>query len=287
MSDKIQIKLKCKRCGEVLEPDARFCHNCRCELNGGAACPQCNASVESDWKVCPECGIILDEEKRRKQTELERDAGYFDECGEKCSDSPPEPKPPQKPVYCQKCGKQVEVGVKACPACIGKGTPLTIASVVMVAVIVGLLLLYMGGGFLKKKEETQLAPEPVVSETKVSQPKDIQIQPTEAANINKSDKPEYHVLEPFIVNIYDGQELRYLKVNIELVVENPSASAKITRNIKPIRDAVVEELIKRTAQDLQGVQGKNNLRRDILSSVQKIIEPDKILNIYFTGLIIQ
>lgn len=112
---------------------------------------------------------------------LEPGAQYCDECGKKCSDTPPEPKPPQNPAYCPKCGKQVEAGVKACPECIGKGTPLTIASIAIIAVIIALFL-FVGGGFLKKKEEAPPAPAPPVPEIKENHPKTPQIQPTEESN---------------------------------------------------------------------------------------------------------
>ena len=46
-------------------------------------------------------------------------------------------------------------------------------------------------------------------------------------------------LEPFIVNIYDGQELRYLKVKVEMEMASPAVKAELDGRLAPIRDAIL------------------------------------------------
>lgn len=94
-------------------------------------------------------------------------------------------------------------------------------------------------------------------------------------------------LEPFIVNIYDGQELRYLKVKIELEMVGPAVKTEIEGRLAPIRDAILVLLSAKTLQDVQDVQGKNTLKDEILGAINKHIPPGKIAKVYFTDFVVQ
>lgn len=94
-------------------------------------------------------------------------------------------------------------------------------------------------------------------------------------------------LDPFIVNIYDGQELRYLKVKVELEMVSPAVKPEIEGRMAPIRDAVLILLSAKTLQDIQDVQGKNNLKDEILGAINKNIPPGKIAKVYFTDFVVQ
>lgn len=94
-------------------------------------------------------------------------------------------------------------------------------------------------------------------------------------------------LEPFIVNIYDGQELRYLKVKVELEMTAPAIKAEIEGKLAPIRDSVLILLSAKTLQDVQDVQGKNTLKDEILGAINKNIPPGKIAKVYFTDFVVQ
>lgn len=94
-------------------------------------------------------------------------------------------------------------------------------------------------------------------------------------------------LDPFIVNIYDGQELRYLKVKVELEMVSPAIKAEIEGRLAPIRDSVLILLSAKTLQDIQDVQGKNTLKDEILGAINKNIPPGKIAKVYFTDFVVQ
>jgi flagellar FliL protein len=94
-------------------------------------------------------------------------------------------------------------------------------------------------------------------------------------------------LEPFIVNIYDGQELRYLKVKIELEMVGTGVKGEIDTRLASIRDAILVLLSTKTLQDIQDVQGKNQLKDEILGAINKHIPPGKIAKVYFTDFVVQ
>ncbi|MGE0156638.1 MAG: flagellar basal body-associated protein FliL [Geobacter sp.] len=94
-------------------------------------------------------------------------------------------------------------------------------------------------------------------------------------------------LEPFIVNIYDGQELRYLKVKIEMEMANPAIKPELDGRLAAMRDAILVVLTSKTLQDIQDIQGKNQLREEILTAISKIVAQGKVTRIYFTDFVIQ
>jgi flagellar protein FliL len=94
-------------------------------------------------------------------------------------------------------------------------------------------------------------------------------------------------LEPFIVNIYDGQELRYLKVKIEMEMVGAGVKSEIDARLAPIRDSILVLLSSKTLQDIQDVQGKNQLKEEIMGAINKNIPPGKIAKVYFTDFVVQ
>lgn len=94
-------------------------------------------------------------------------------------------------------------------------------------------------------------------------------------------------MEPFIVNIYDGQELRYLKVKVEMEMANPAVKAELDGRLAAMRDAILVVLTSKTLQDIQDIQGKNQLREEILTAVSKIVAQGKVTKVYFTDFVIQ
>lgn len=94
-------------------------------------------------------------------------------------------------------------------------------------------------------------------------------------------------LEPFIVNIYDGQELRYLKVKVELEMANAGLKVELEGKLAPIRDAILVVLTTKTLQEIQDVQGKNQLREEILTAISKIVAQGKVTKVYFTDFVVQ
>jgi len=94
-------------------------------------------------------------------------------------------------------------------------------------------------------------------------------------------------LEPFIVNIYDGQELRYLKVRVELEMVGQGVKPELEARLAPIRDAILVLLSTKTLQEVQDIQGKTQLKDEILGAVNKHIPPGKIAKVYFTDFVVQ
>ena len=94
-------------------------------------------------------------------------------------------------------------------------------------------------------------------------------------------------LDPFIVNIYDGQEIRYLKLKVEFETEGADAKGLLDSRQAPLRDAILVLLTTKTLHDIQDLQGKNQLRGEILAAANKILPPGKVGKVYFTDFVVQ
>lgn len=110
---------------------------------------------------------------------------------------------------------------------------------------------------------------------------------TADAKQEKVSVPSVVSLDPFIVNIYDGAELRYLKIKIEFGTSGPNAKAQVEAQQAPIRDAILILLTTKTLQDIRDLQGKNQLRQDILTAVNKIVPAGAVTQVYFTDFVVQ
>lgn len=111
--------------------------------------------------------------------------------------------------------------------------------------------------------------------------------PAPAAGGAASPAANVFPLDPFIVNIYDGQELRYLKVKVELEMASPAIKAELEGRLAPIRDSVLILLSAKTLHDIQDVQGKNALKDEVLGAINKNIPPGKVTKVYFTDFVVQ
>lgn len=94
-------------------------------------------------------------------------------------------------------------------------------------------------------------------------------------------------LETFIVNLGDKGGKRYLRVSMDLELENEETAKIVDRRLPKIRDAVLMILPTKKYEDIGTVQGKSALRNEILTKLNELMVPEEIKNIYFTEFVVQ
>lgn len=96
---------------------------------------------------------------------------------------------------------------------------------------------------------------------------------------------------PIVVNIMDGQRIRHMQVIIEIKLVDPANSGKIDLHKGPIRHELILLLSSQDAGTISSALGKEQLRKDALAAIQKVmqeLEEDPIVeSLYFTNFIIQ
>ncbi len=98
-------------------------------------------------------------------------------------------------------------------------------------------------------------------------------------------------LEPFVVNLADQDRKRYLKVVMQLELENDKkVSKKLQKEIEDklpvIRDAIITLLSSKKSSDISTPDGKMKLKKDIINTLNSKLVSGKIVNVYFTEFVI-
>ena len=117
-----------------------------------------------------------------------------------------------------------------------------------------------------------------------------------AANASTNSVPGSHpeqplgpicALETFIVNLADKGGNRYLRVTMDLELANPELQAEITKRMPQIRDSILMILPSKRFDDISSVEGKTELRDEILEKLNSLLTMGKITNIFFKEFVVQ
>lgn len=142
-------------------------------------------------------------------------------------------------------------------------------------IIVAIVLLLIGGGvgayFFMAGGEDKISPE----EEKAL-----------AAEKAKEVGPMVNI-DTFIVNILDDEESRYLKAAITIEVDGEAASMELTSRMPQIKDAILLLVGNKTFNELSDLQGKIQLRAELINKLNSILAKGKVKRIYFTDFVVQ
>lgn len=94
-------------------------------------------------------------------------------------------------------------------------------------------------------------------------------------------------LEPFVLNLADRDQLRYLKVSIKLQLDRPEEETDFKDKLPAIRDALLVLLTSKESRSLRTVDGKMLVRDEIGGRVNTIMKKGKVKQVFFTEFIIQ
>jgi flagellar FliL protein len=94
-------------------------------------------------------------------------------------------------------------------------------------------------------------------------------------------------LKTFVVNLNDPGGKRYIKTKIELEYIDEAVNMEIDARLPQIRDAVLLLLSSKSLDEIQDVDGKIDLRNELILRINQVLKQGKIRNLYFTELVIQ
>lgn len=114
----------------------------------------------------------------------------------------------------------------------------------------------------------------------------------EADKGNKSDGANVKQvveLQPFIVNLADKENTRYLRMTVSLGMggEGEEESKPDTLMTTRARDAMIAVLTSKSSNDIISAEGKMKLREELLKAARKVVKEPRIEAIYITDFIIQ
>lgn len=94
-------------------------------------------------------------------------------------------------------------------------------------------------------------------------------------------------IAPFIVNILDNDGTRYLKAALTLEVETAAGQQEVMERMPQLRDAILLVASNKTFDELRDLQGKLQLRAELLARINEIMRRERVKRIYFTEFVVQ
>jgi flagellar FliL protein len=94
-------------------------------------------------------------------------------------------------------------------------------------------------------------------------------------------------LDPFVVNLADEGTQRYLKVSMKLEFLGSQPPPHFSGKQAQIRDLVLTLLSSKSVGDVRTVEGKAQLRDEIIARVNRVLGDDAVKAVYFAEFIVQ
>lgn len=111
--------------------------------------------------------------------------------------------------------------------------------------------------------------------------------------IEAKETPEgYYEIDPaIVVNISDGDSIRHVQAIVHVKLNNPEIEEALEYHAGAIRHAMIMLFSEKSVKELSTVAGKENLRKETLSVIQKVLTKvfgeKGITAVYFTSFVIQ
>jgi flagellar protein FliL len=94
-------------------------------------------------------------------------------------------------------------------------------------------------------------------------------------------------LETFIVNLSGTNGNHYLKVKVSLELSNAELTTEIEKRLPQFRDSILTLLSSKTMDDVKTLEGKAQMRAEIMTLLNQYLKKGKITNVYFGDFIVQ
>ncbi len=146
----------------------------------------------------------------------------------------------------------------------------------LIIIIAAVLILLIGGGagyffLMGGEEEEKISPE------------------EEQAELEKQAKQVGPMvsIDSFIINIMDDEESRYLKASITVEVDSEETSMELNQRMPQLKDAILLLIGSKTFGEVSDLQGKIQLKAELINKVNSILPKGKVKRIYFTDFVVQ
>lgn len=151
----------------------------------------------------------------------------------------------------------------------------------LIFAIVGLILLAGGGGFAAYT--LGLGPFADANQVKGK----IAAEEKKKEQATKPGMGPVFPMETFIVNLVSDKGDRYLKVTMNVELTSDKTLEEVTTRSPQLRDAIIILLSSKTFEDIVKIEGKQNLKREILARVNSFISDGEAKRVYFTEFVVQ
>lgn len=94
-------------------------------------------------------------------------------------------------------------------------------------------------------------------------------------------------IKEFIVNIISEEDRHYVKASLTLELNRLETLDEATKRMPQIRDSILLLVGNKTYEELQDLQGKKQLKAELISKINSFLQGGKVKAIYFTDFVVQ
>ncbi len=166
--------------------------------------------------------------------------------------------------------------------------PAGIPMKMVLIIVMGVLVVALGGAFAMVKMMGGSSGEKVQAEGGAEKPAAHgEPEAKGGAHGAVADADAIADLDPFIVNLADSPEIRYLKVTLKVEADSSGTVEQIKARTPQIRDAILVLLTSLDSATARSPQGKHKLREDITERINGLLPKKSVKSTYFTEFVIQ
>ncbi len=94
-------------------------------------------------------------------------------------------------------------------------------------------------------------------------------------------------IDEFIVNIISDENNHYVKAALTIELSSEPSKEELEKRMPQVRDAILLLVGNKTFEELQDLQGKKQLKAELLSKINAILYTGQAKSIYFTDFVVQ
>jgi flagellar FliL protein len=97
-------------------------------------------------------------------------------------------------------------------------------------------------------------------------------------------------LDPFLVNLADAENPRFLKVTFRLGLSDAKLGEELSGDavaLAATRDTIISLLSSKTADQILTAEGKNRLREEVKTKVNAVLPKGKVGEVYIVDFVVQ
>jgi flagellar FliL protein len=103
----------------------------------------------------------------------------------------------------------------------------------------------------------------------------------------RSAGPVIHALEPMIVNIFDGERDRFLKIHVNFEVSSPEVSKELDDRTAQVKDMMISLISSQAYADIRSLEGKAALREQLMTRMNALVTRGVVRQVFFTDFVVQ
>ena len=94
-------------------------------------------------------------------------------------------------------------------------------------------------------------------------------------------------VQPFVVNLANPIGSKHIRLSLDLEMVNEQAVAQLNQEMVKVRDSIILLLSSKTYADLAPMEGKLQLKTEIVERVNLILGGPKVVKVYFSDTVFQ